>query len=93
MEQGKTPGTAGAGEDPGRFGRAKEFVGEKYSAAADAVKERYSTAREKVGEMDFKAMTDQVRDYVRANPGKALLISVGVGFLIGLILRRSDDED
>lgn len=90
MEQ-KTPGSPG--EDPGRFGRTKEFVGEKYAAAADAVKEKYSTVREKVEEMDFKAMTDQVREYVRSNPGKALLISVGVGFLIGLLLRRSDDED
>lgn len=91
-EAGASTGSeSGAG---GRFGRAKEFVGEKYANAADSVKEKYSAAREKVEEIDFKAMTEQVRDYVRANPGKALLISVGVGFLIGLLLRRGDgDED
>jgi ElaB/YqjD/DUF883 family membrane-anchored ribosome-binding protein len=49
--------------------------------------------REKVEDVDFGAITDQVRSYVRSNPGKALLISVGVGFLIGLLLRRDDSEE
>ena len=50
--------------------------------------------REKVEDADFAEITDQVRGYVRSNPGKALLISIGVGFVIGLLLRRSDsDED
>jgi ElaB/YqjD/DUF883 family membrane-anchored ribosome-binding protein len=91
------------GEGGGRFGRAKEFVNEKYSAASDAVKDKYaaasaaakdkySAAKEKLGEVDFNGMAEQVRSYVRSNPGKALLISVGVGFVIGLLLRRDDDE-
>lgn len=96
MEQtrGNPPeaGTAGS-EAGGRFTRAKDYVGEKYSAASDSAKERYSAARDKMGDIDFGAMTEQVRTYVRSNPGKALLISVGVGFLLGLMLRRSDDED
>ena len=70
------------GSEEGRFGRAKEFVGSKYNAM-----------REKVEDVDFGAVTDQVRSYVRSNPGKALLISIGVGFLIGLLLRGGDDED
>ena len=53
-----------------------------------------TTARkEKIEDVDFGAITDQVRSYVRSNPGKALLISVGVGFLVGLLLRRDDDDD
>ena len=88
-----TTGAAGAEEDASRFGRAKEFVNDKYSAASDAVKNQYNRVREKVEDVDFGAVTDQVRTYVRSNPGKALLISVGVGFLIGLLLRRDDDED
>jgi ElaB/YqjD/DUF883 family membrane-anchored ribosome-binding protein len=80
-------------ETEGRFSRAKEFVGEKYSAAADSVKERVSAVKDKVGEVDFNAMTGEVREFVRANPGKALLISVGIGFVIGLLLRRGGDED
>ena len=66
----------------GRFGRAKEFVGSKYNEM-----------REKVEDVDLGAVTDQVRSYVRSNPGKALLISIGVGFVIGILLRSGDDED
>lgn len=83
---------AGEGGETGRFGRARQFVGDKYEAAAGAARNAYSSAREKVDDVDFGAVTDQVRTYVRSNPGKALLISVGVGFLIGLLLRR-DEED
>jgi len=80
-------------EEDSRFGRAREFVSEKYAAASDAMKNQYNRVREKVEDVDFGEITDQIRGYVRSNPGKALLISVGVGFLIGLLLRRGDEED
>jgi len=79
--------------DTSRFARAKDFADEKYSAASDAVKNQYNRVRERVEDIDFGEVTDQVRGYVRSNPGKALLISIGAGFLIGLLLRRSDKED
>ena len=66
----------------GRFGRAREFMGSKYDEM-----------REKVEDVDFGAVTDQVRTYVRSNPGKALLISIGVGFVIGLLLRSGEDDE
>src|SRR5512146_1493650 len=88
---GDTPPTGGT--EQGRMGRAKEFVSEKYSAAAGAVKDKYSAAREKFDEIDFEGTTDQVRSFVRSNPGKALLISVGIGFVIGLLMRRGRDDD
>jgi len=75
-----------------RFGKAREFVGEKYESASGAVRDGYNTMRERVEDIDMGAVTDQVRAYVRSNPGKALLISVGVGFLVGLLLRRDDEE-
>jgi len=89
--------TAGAAADTGaqegsRFTKAKEFVSDKYDAASDAVRNQYNRAKEKIDDVDFGAITDQVRSYVRSNPGKALLISVGVGFLIGLLLRRDHEE-
>ncbi|HYM59499.1 MAG TPA: DUF883 C-terminal domain-containing protein [Thermoanaerobaculia bacterium] len=101
----ETPRSAGGGEDAGtRFSRAKEFVGEKYAAASEtvrdkyaaaseSVKDKYSQVRERVEEIDFQSLSDQVRSYVRSNPGKALLISVGVGFLVGLLLRRDSKEE
>lgn len=83
---------AGAEEGSNRFSRAREYASQKYDEASGAVREKYNAAREKVEEVDVAAITDQMRAYVRSNPGKALLISVGVGFLIGLLLRRDDEE-
>ena len=67
-------------------------MNDQYERASDKVRDGYNTVREKVEDVDFGAITDQVRTYVKSNPGKALLISVGVGFLIGLLLRRDDEE-
>ena len=75
------------------YEKAREAAGEGYEKASRKVRDGYNTAREKVGEVDFGGMSDQVRTYVRSNPAKALLISVGIGFLIGLVLRRDDDKD
>jgi len=83
-------GTNAAGT---RFDKAKDYARDKYDAASDAMKNQYNRMRERVDDVDFGAIADQVRSYVRSNPGKALLISVGAGFLIGLLLRRSDDDE
>jgi ElaB/YqjD/DUF883 family membrane-anchored ribosome-binding protein len=93
--RGKGSGTTESAEDTetSRFGRAKDYANEKYSAASDAMKDQYNKMRERVDDVDFGEITDQVRTYVRSNPGKALLISVGVGFLVGMLLRRSDEDD
>jgi ElaB/YqjD/DUF883 family membrane-anchored ribosome-binding protein len=85
-------GAEGAEGESGRFGRARQYASEKYEQASGAVRDGYNSMRERVEDVDFGAITDQVRTYVRSNPGKALLISVGVGFLIGLLLRRDDEE-
>ena len=83
-ENNRSTGGEGPDEDESgsRFGRAKEFMGNKYNEM-----------RERVDDVDFGAVTDQVRSYVRSNPGKALLISIGVGFVIGLLLRGGDEDE
>jgi ElaB/YqjD/DUF883 family membrane-anchored ribosome-binding protein len=91
-ETNRKPGDGGD-EENSRFGKAKEYVNDKYSAASDAMKNQYNRVREQVDDVDFGEVTDHVRTYVRSNPGKALLISVGVGFVVGLLLRRGDDEE
>ena len=65
-----------------RFGKARDYATGKYNEM-----------RERVEDVDFGAITDQVRSYVRSNPGKALLLSIGVGFVIGLLLRGGDDDE
>jgi ElaB/YqjD/DUF883 family membrane-anchored ribosome-binding protein len=92
-ERSRTDGDGADDDTTGRLNRAKEYVGDKYSKASDAVRDGYNNVREKVEDVDFGAISDQVRSYVRSNPGKALLISVGVGFLIGLVLRRTESDD
>jgi ElaB/YqjD/DUF883 family membrane-anchored ribosome-binding protein len=89
----ETTGPASEDDTSSRFGRAKDFVNEKYDKASDAMRDQYNRVREKVEDVDFGAISDQVRSYVRSNPGKALLLSVGVGFLIGLLLRRDDGDE
>lgn len=92
MDESTRTGDAPESENS-RFGRAREFVNEQYSAASDAMKNQYNRVREKVEDVDFGEITDQVRSYVRSNPGKALLISIGVGFIFGLLLRRSEPDE
>ena len=88
-----TTATGGGDAQDSRFGKARDFVSDKYSAASDSMKSQYNKMRERVDDVDFGAVTDQVRSYVRSNPGKALLISVGVGFVVGLLLRGGDDDE
>lgn len=87
-----------------KLGHAKDYVGERYQAVSDKVKSRYESvsqaAKDKAAEVKHKVeqievddVVDQMRDYVRSNPGKALLISIGIGFVIGLVMRGGDDED
>lgn len=87
-----------------KLGHAKDYVGERYQAVSEKVRSRYETvshaAKEKAAEVKSKVeqiemddVVDQARDYIRSNPGKALLISIGIGFVIGLIMRGSDDDE
>ncbi|MEO8503489.1 MAG: hypothetical protein ABI609_06285 [Acidobacteriota bacterium] len=59
---------------------------EKYDAAVDTLRDGYARARK-----DFNRISNDATDYVKENPGKSLLIAAGVGFLIGLAVRRRRD--
>jgi len=92
MDENTTPQSdADESEASGRFGKARDYAGQKYQAASSAARDGYQKVRERVDDVDFGALSEQVRTYVRSNPGKALLISVGVGFLVGLLLRRDEE--
>jgi len=60
---------------------------EKYDAAVDTLRTGYAKARR-----DINRLSNDATDYVRENPGKSLLIAAGVGFLIGLAVRRRRDD-
>ena len=71
-----------------KMGRLKETVGN----VADGVKARASALREKIRESDFDDVLDNARGYVRDNPGRSVAIALGIGFAIGLLLRRRGDD-
>ncbi len=71
-----------------RIGRIKETVGN----VADGVKARASALREKIRDTDFEDVAENARGFVRDNPGKSIAIALGVGFVIGLLLRRRGED-
>jgi len=60
-------------------GQAKEFVGDKVSLVSDKIKE--------LKDVDVNELAENAKQYARRNPGQAILISAGVGLLLGLIIR------
>lgn len=79
------------------YGRAREVVEEAYAAAkaqyerlVTELKRLYAKVKAKVHEVDVKEIRDDVVDYVRRNPGKAVLIALAVGFAIGFLVRRRE---
>ena len=56
--------------------QAKDYVNDKVSAVSDKIKD-----------MDIGALTGNAKEFARKNPGQAILISAGVGLLLGLLVR------
>lgn len=80
-----------------KIDQTKDVLGDSYSRAReqfddvgeDVRKNLKKTARRL--EQDYGPVWEDVRRYVRDNPGTALAISIGVGFLFGFLIRGSDD--
>ena len=61
--------------------QAKDYVADKVSVVGDKIKDLQNA--------DLGELAENAKDYARKNPGQALLISAGVGLVLGLILRGS----
>jgi ElaB/YqjD/DUF883 family membrane-anchored ribosome-binding protein len=79
------------------YGRSREVVEEAYDKAKvqfDGLyaefKKGYAKVKAKVQEVDVKEVRDDVVDYIRRNPGKSILIAIGVGFALGYLVRRRE---
>jgi ElaB/YqjD/DUF883 family membrane-anchored ribosome-binding protein len=81
----KTSGVAAKSRDQADALYAKSK--EQYDVLSVKAKDVYDKARTKVAEVDFKQKGDEVVEYVRTNPGKAILIALAVGFLVGYATR------
>lgn len=62
---------------------AREQVAEKVETAKETVRETYEAAHKRAEDLGAQA-----QDYIRSQPGTALGIAAGVGFLIGLMAAR-----
>ena len=68
--------------------RGAERARETYEEVAETAQKSYQRVRSEAGNL-----SREVSLYVRDNPGKALLIAAGVGFLLGLLARGRGDRD
>jgi ElaB/YqjD/DUF883 family membrane-anchored ribosome-binding protein len=68
--------------------RGAEAARDTYRDTAEKVQKGYKRTRSEV-----QRISQDVGEYVRENPGKAVLIAAGVGFLLGLVVRRRETED
>lgn len=92
-----TTGTSGAGTGTGTasaLSQTAQDYGRKISEAAthakDIVSDKVSVVSDKLKDLqnaDLGELAENAKNYARQKPGQALLISAGVGLLLGLILR------
>ena len=80
-----------------KIDQTKEVLGESYTKAreqfddvSDDVRKNAKTAARHL-EKDYGDIWTETRRYVRDNPGTALAISLGVGLLLGFLIRGGDD--
>ena len=88
-----TTGTTGSGTGTALSQTAEDY-GHKISEAAthakDFVTDKVSVVGDKLKDLqnaDLGELAENAKTYARQKPGQALLISAGVGLLLGLILR------
>ncbi len=80
-----------------KIDRTREVLGDSYGKAreqfddvSDEVRKNVKSTAKKL-EKDYGYIWDDVRGYVRENPGTALAVSAAVGFVLGFLLRGDDD--
>ena len=80
-----------------KIDQTKEVLGDSYTKAreqfddvSEDVRKGVKTAARRI-EKDYGDVWGDALRYVKDNPGTAVAISLGVGFLLGFLIRGSDD--
>lgn len=80
-----------------KIDRTKESLGDTYSKAreqfddvSDDVRKSVKSTAKRI-EKDYGYIWDDLRGWVRENPGTSLAVSAAVGFVLGFLLRGDDD--
>lgn len=78
-------------------GKASQQAKERASRVSAVAREKYDVAREGARQgyervtKDMDQLGQDVNEYVRHNPGKSIAIALGVGFVLGILLRPRRD--
>lgn len=81
-----------------KIDQTKDVLGDSYSRARDEFDDVSEDVRKNLKKTarhlgkEYGPVWEDVRRYVRENPGTALAISVGLGFLFGMLVRGGDDD-
>jgi ElaB/YqjD/DUF883 family membrane-anchored ribosome-binding protein len=87
------PGTGGTGTATALSQTAQDYgqrISEVATQAKDYVTDKVSVVGDKIKDLqnaDLGELAENAKEYARRKPGQALLISAGVGLLLGMILR------
>lgn len=80
-----------------KIDETKEVLGDSYTKAreqfddvSDDVRKGVKTAARRI-EKDYGDVWSDALRYVKENPGTAIAISLGVGFLLGFLIHGGDD--
>ncbi len=80
-----------------KIDQTKEVLGDSYTKAreqfddvSEDVRKGVKSAAKRI-EKDYGDVWSEALCYVKENPGTAVAISLGVGFLLGFLIRGGDD--
>jgi ElaB/YqjD/DUF883 family membrane-anchored ribosome-binding protein len=80
-----------------KIDQTKEVLGDSYTKAreqfddvSEDVRKGAKSAAKRI-EKDYGDVWSEALCYVKENPGTAVAISLGVGFLLGFLIRGGDD--
>jgi len=85
-----TPGNGGFGAGQGTqtgIAQTAQTYANKVSDAAVQAKDYVTDKVGAIKDIDFAEMTENCKEYARKNPGQAMLISAGIGLLLGVLVR------
>ncbi len=71
--------------------QTKDVLGDSLDGVSDEVRKQVKATAKKI-EKDYGYIWDDVRGYVKNNPGTAVALSIGIGFLLGYLLSGGDDD-
>jgi ElaB/YqjD/DUF883 family membrane-anchored ribosome-binding protein len=71
--------------------QTKEVLGDSFDDVSSDVRKSVKATAKRI-EKDYGYIWDDVRKYVKDNPGTAVALSVGVGFLMGYLLGGGEDD-